>query len=146
MTVANFVGLAQGQIENKAKALGVNFYDGLIFHRVVDNFMIQGVDPTGTGAGGSGYTFNDEFDTSLKHTGPRILSMSNGGPDTNGSQFFITHVETPWLDGHHSVFGHVVQGQDVVNKIAVKDMLIKVIILRKGTAAETFDAPKVFEF
>ena len=146
MTVANFIGLAEGQIENKAKAKGEPYYNGLKFHRVIPNFMIQGGCPLGTGTGDPGYKFADEFDSSLKHTGPGILSMANAGPGTNGSQFFITHVETSWLDGKHTVFGNVVEGQDVVNKIAGNDTLNKLVILRKGKDAEAFDAAKVFEF
>jgi peptidyl-prolyl cis-trans isomerase A (cyclophilin A) len=145
MTVANFVGLAEGQIKNTAKPEGVHYYDGLKFHRVIPNFMIQGGCPLGTGTGDPGYKFPDEIDTTLKHKGPGILSMANAGPGTNGSQFFITHVETPWLDGKHTVFGHVLEGQDVVNKIVGNDTLIKLVILRKGKEAEAFDAPKVFE-
>ena len=145
MTVANFVGLAEGNIKNTAKPEGTPYYDGLRFHRVIPNFMIQGGCPLGTGTGDPGYKFGDEIDSTLKHKGPGILSMANAGPGTNGSQFFITHVETPWLDGKHTVFGHVVQGQDVVNKIAQNDTIKKLTILRKGKEAQSFDAPKVFE-
>jgi len=146
MTVANFVGLAEGVIKNTAKADGIPYYDGLKFHRVIPNFMIQGGCPLGTGTGDPGYKFGDEFDETLKHVGPGILSMANAGPGTNGSQFFITHVKTDWLDGKHTVFGNVVEGMDVVNKIIGNDTLTHLTILRKGKDAEAFDAAKVFDF
>ena len=132
VTVANFVNLAQH-----------GYYNGVAFHRVIDNFMIQGGDPTGTGAGGPGYRFEDEFDPSLRHTGPGVLSMANAGPGTNGSQFFITHVATPWLDGKHSVFGKVIKGQDVVNSIKQGDKIEKVTFTGDTTAL--FNNPKVKE-
>jgi peptidylprolyl isomerase len=136
MTVMNFVGLAEGVLNREDE--GTPFYDGLNFHRVIDNFMIQGGCPLGTGTGGPGYKFPDEFDSSLRHSGPGVLSMANAGPGTNGSQFFITHVETPWLDDKHTVFGKVVEGIDVVNSIAQGDKINKVTIERVGDAAEGF--------
>ena len=138
-TVANFVGLAEGT-KNSNKPKGTKFYDGLNFHRVIANFMIQGGCPSGTGTGGPGYKFSDEIDSTLKHTGPGILSMANSGPATNGSQFFITHKATPWLDGKHTVFGKVVgpDDQKVVDVIAKGDKLNSVKIIRVGEKAKAF--------
>lgn len=142
LTVANFVGLAEGtkELGGGARAKGEKFYDGLKFHRVIPDFMIQGGCPLGTGTGGPGYTFPDEIDPGLKHSRPGILSMANSGPGTNGSQFFITHVPTPWLDGKHTVFGYVVSGQDVVNKIEGNDLINSIEIIRVGRAAENFES------
>ncbi len=136
MTVANFVGLAEGSLNVNGKHKP--YYDSLTFHRVIENFMIQGGCPKGTGTGGPGYTFPDEIDETLTHSGPGILSMANAGPGTNGSQFFITHVATPWLDGKHTVFGKVAQGQDVVNAIAQGDTIDHIEIIRRGDAAQGF--------
>lgn len=144
ITVANFVSLAEGTNQEVSESLkGKPYFDGLKFHRVIANFMIQGGDPTGTGTSGPGYKFADEI-TDLKHDRPGILSMANAGKGTNGSQFFITHVPTPHLDGKHTVFGSVVEGQNVVNAIAQNDVMDKVRIIRIGDAAKKFDAPKVF--
>lgn len=145
VTVANFISLAEGTntFVTDAKLKGKPFYDGLKFHRVIKDFMIQGGDPLGNGSGGPGYAFKDEF-TDLKHDKGGILSMANSGPTTNGSQFFITHKETSWLNGKHTVFGHVVSGMDVVNAIVQDDVINKVTIIRKGSDAKKFNAAKVF--
>ena len=145
LTVANFVGLAEGKIKNNKKEVGEPYYDGLKFHRVIADFMIQGGCPDGNGMGGPGYQFPDEIHTDLKHSGPGILSMANAGPGTNGSQFFITHKETPWLDGKHTVFGKVTEGQDVVDAIAQDDKIIEIDIIRKGENAKKFDSKAIFD-
>ena len=145
LTVANFVGLAEGKIKNTAKAEGVHYYDSLKFHRVIAKFMIQGGDPLGNGQGGPGYNFKDEFVPQYRFTGPGILAMANAGAGTNGSQFFITHVATPWLDNRHTIFGFVVTGQDVVDAVQQGDYIVKVKIIRKGKKAKKFNAAKVFE-
>ncbi len=145
LTVANFVGLAEGVIKNSAKEEGVPFYDGIIFHRVIKDFMIQTGDPDGTGRGGPGYKFADEFHSDLKHNKAGILSMANSGKATNGSQFFITHKDTPWLDGKHTVFGHVVTGQEIVDAIEQDDIINHIEIYRVGKSAKEFDAEATFE-
>ena len=145
-TVSNFVALAEGNhpVVDEQHS-GKPYYNGLKFHRVIENFMIQGGDPTGTGSGGPGYQFDDEFSSDLTHNGPGILSMANSGPGTNGSQFFITHVETPWLDGKHSIFGKVSSGQDIVDNIEQEDIIKSINIVRLGENANNFDAPNIFE-
>ncbi|XRE44395.1 Peptidyl-prolyl cis-trans isomerase [Tenacibaculum discolor] len=142
-TVGNFVALAEGNLENSAKPQGTPYYNGLKFHRVIADFMIQGGCPQGTGTGNPGYKFDDEIHPELKHDAPGKLSMANAGPGTNGSQFFITHVATPWLDGKHTVFGSVVEGQDVVDAIAQDDTM-DVEIIRVGDVAEAFNAVEAF--
>jgi peptidylprolyl isomerase len=137
LTVCNFVALAEGKMSQTG---GKPFYNGLTFHRVEQDFMIQGGDPLGNGTGGPGYSFPDEFDPSLRHDGPGVLSMANAGPGTNGSQFFITHRATPWLDDRHSVFGRVMQGQSVVDEIRQGDRIEKVSIIRNGAGARAFKA------
>lgn len=143
-TVGNFVALAEGTLENSVKPQGNPFYDGLKFHRVIPDFMIQGGCPKGTGTGDPGYKFEDEFHQDLRHDTPGVLSMANSGPGSNGSQFFITHIATPWLDDKHTVFGNVVEGQDVVDAIAQGDAIEKVEIVRQGSDAEGFNAVEAF--
>ena len=143
-TVGNFVALAEGDLENSVKPQGTPYYDGLKFHRVIPDFMIQGGCPQGSGTGNPGYKFDDEFHPELKHDAPGILSMANAGPGTNGSQFFITHIETPWLDNKHTVFGKVQEGQDVVDMIAQEDVINTLEILRVGNEAEQFNAIEAF--
>jgi peptidylprolyl isomerase len=140
LTVVNFVGLAEGTKDFKVARGRTKgpFYDGLTFHRVISNFMIQGGDPLGNGTGGPGYKFPDEFVPSLRFTGPGVLAMANAGPKTNGSQFFITHKATPHLNYKHTIFGHVVSGQDVVNAIRNGDTIEKIEIIRKGDKAKNF--------
>lgn len=143
-TVGNFIALAEGNMENGAKPQGTPYYDGLTFHRVIPDFMIQGGCPQGTGTGSPGYKFDDEFHPDLKHDAPGKLAMANSGPATNGSQFYITHVPTPWLDGKHTVFGTVIEGQDVVDSVAQGDEIEQVAIVRVGEEAENFNAIEAF--
>ena len=145
-TVGNFVGLVEGAIENKVSSKGTPYYDGLKFHRVIADFMIQGGCPQGTGMGGPGYQFDDEFHPELKHDRPGTLSMANAGPGTNGSQFFITHTATPWLDGKHTVFGYLIEGLEVVDAIAKDDAIQNITIERVGANAVSWDAKAAFEF
>ena len=141
-TVQNFIGLAEGSKEwtdpKTNQKIKKPFYDGLIFHRVIPNFMVQGGDPLGIGIGGPGYQFEDEFSPKLRFDGPGRLAMANAGPGTNGSQFFITQVPTPWLDGHHTIFGQVVEGQEIVDKMVAvpkgpNDKPITDIVMKKVT-------------
>ena len=143
-TVGNFVALAEGDMENSVKPQGKPYYDGLKFHRVIADFMVQGGCPTGTGTGDPGYKFDDEFHPDLVHDGPGVLSMANAGPGTNGSQFFITHVATPWLDNKHTVFGNVVEGQDIVDAIAQGDAIETLEIVRVGEEAKNWNAIEAF--
>jgi peptidyl-prolyl cis-trans isomerase A (cyclophilin A) len=143
-TVGNFVALAEGNLENNARPQGKPYYDGLKFHRVIPDFMIQGGCPQGIGTGGPGYNFDDEFHPELRHDGPGVLSMANSGPGSNGSQFFITHVSTPWLDDKHTVFGNVVEGQDVVDAVAQGDVMDSVEIIRVGEEAQKWNAVEAF--
>ena len=143
-TVGNFVGLAEGQLENTAKPMGTPYYNGLKFHRVIPDFMIQGGCPLGIGTGDAGYKFDDEFHPELKHDRPGVLSMANAGPGTNGSQFFITHIPTDWLDNKHTVFGHVVEGQEVVDAVAQGDTIESIEIIREGEEAKNWNAIEAF--
>ena len=143
-TVGNFVALSEGNLENAVKEQGTPYYDGLKFHRVIPDFMVQGGCPQGSGTGNPGYKFDDEFHADLKHDAPGKLSMANSGPATNGSQFYITHVPTPWLDGKHTVFGAVIEGQDIVDAIAQGDELTAVEIIRVGAEATAFNAVEAF--
>ena len=143
ITVANFVSLAEGSNDYVSEEYkNKKYYDGIYFHRVISDFMIQTGDPTKTGSGGPGYKFEDEI-TDLTHYKPGILSMANAGINTNGSQFFITHKATPWLDGKHTVFGEVIKGQNVVDSIEQNDIIEKLSIIKKGKEAKMFNAPKV---
>ena len=143
-TVGNFVALAEGDMENSVKPQGTPYYDGLKFHRVIPDFMIQGGCPQSSGTGNPGYKFADEFHPDLKHDSPGVLSMANAGPGTNGSQFFITHIETPWLDNNHTVFGKVIEGQDVVDAIVQGDEIKSLQIVRVGADAKGFHAIEAF--
>ncbi|MFT4831369.1 MAG: peptidyl-prolyl cis-trans isomerase A (cyclophilin A) [Psychroserpens sp.] len=143
-TVGNFVALAEGNMENSVKPQGTPYYDGISFHRVIPDFMIQGGCPLGKGTGDGGYKFDDEFHVDLKHDGPGVLSMANAGPGTNGTQFFITHIATPWLDNKHTVFGHVEKGQDIVDAISQGDKIETLEILRIGKEAEEWNAVEAF--
>jgi len=143
-TVANFVVLSEGKIDNSFKSKNEPFYDGIKFHRVIPDFMIQTGCPQGTGMGDPGYKFDDEFHPDLKHDKPGVLSMANSGKATNGSQFFITHVPTQWLDNKHTIFGEVVEGQNVVDKIKQDDQINSIEIIREGSEANSWNILEVF--
>lgn len=143
-TVGNFIALAEGTLENEVKPQGTPYYDGLSFHRVIPDFMIQGGCPLGTGTGDPGYKFDDEFHPDLTHSGPGVLSMANAGPGSNGSQFFITHIATPWLDNKHTVFGNVEAGQEVVDAIEQGDTIESLEIVRVGKEAQDWNAIEAF--
>ena len=143
-TVGNFVGLAEGQLENNVKKMGEPYYDGIKFHRVIPDFMVQAGCPLGTGTGDAGYKFDDEFHPELKHDRPGVLSMANAGPGTNGSQFFITHIPTEWLDNKHTVFGHVIEGQDIVDAIEQGNTIDSLEIIRVGDEAKNWNAIEAF--
>lgn len=145
LTVANFVGLSEGKLKYDTVKIKDPYYENIVFHRVIDNFMIQGGDPTGTGSGHPGYKFFNEIVDTLKHDGPGVLAMANSGPNTNGSQFYITHKDTPWLDGKYNIFGQVAEGQDVVDNIEQGDTMYNVEIIRIGKKARKFKAHKVFK-
>tara|TARA_B100000965_G_scaffold217137_1_gene181717 strand:- start:1157 stop:2080 length:924 start_codon:yes stop_codon:yes gene_type:complete len=145
LTVASFIGLCEGKINNSFRPKGKPYFDGLKFHRVIPDFMIQGGCPIGNGTGDPGYKFDDEFNDDLMHNKSGILSMANSGKSTNGSQFFITHTATPWLDYKHTVFGEVIEGLDVVNLIEQNDVMESIQIIRKGDHAKKWDSIKVFE-
>lgn len=145
LTVANFVGLVEGKMPNTARSPGTPYYDGVPFHRVIPEFMIQSGDPDGNGRGGPGYSFRDEFDTNLRHNGPGILGMANAGPHTNGSQFYITHVAVPILDYRHTVFGHVVMGQEVVDAIQQGDRIETLRIIRNGASMQDYGPPSIVQ-
>ena len=146
LTVASFVGLAEGKIANAARPLGTAFYDGLVFHRAIPQFMVQTGDPDGNGRGGPGYRFQDEFDTNLRYTRPGILGMANAGPNTNGSQFFITLKATPILNNKHTVFGHVVHGQSVVATICEGDCIETLRIVRVGAEFQSYGPPDIAKY
>ncbi len=139
LTVCNFAGLAEGRLDTRVRS-GKPYYDGLTFHRVIPDFMIQGGCPRGNGTGDPGYQFRNEIVATLRHDNAGVLAMANAGPHTNGSQFYITHKATPWLDGKHTVFGQVIEGQDVVDAIRQGDTIEKVAIIRIGEEAEAFTA------